>query len=65
MIIMSWSSATDNSVLVCDRFFTRDTESILLSFNHFEYTIYSFVGVYDQRKNQIIEYKHTCRRDLL
>jgi hypothetical protein len=57
MIIMSWSSATHNRMVAYDQFFARKTESVLFNFNHSKYTANSFIGIYDQWKNQIIEYK--------
>jgi hypothetical protein len=47
MIIMSWSPATHDNVIVCDTRLTTKTESVLLDFNHFEYSGYSFIWVYD------------------
>jgi hypothetical protein len=61
MIIMSWSSTTDNRMVACDAFFAAKTESVLLNFNHSKYTANSFIGMYDQWKNHIIEYQNACK----
>ena len=58
---MSWSSATHNSMIACNTFFTKNTESILLEFNHSEYVANSFIGSYNQWKHQIIEYQNACK----
>jgi hypothetical protein len=57
MIVMSWSSATHNSMMLGDAFFTTKTESILFDRNDSEYSSYSFIGVYDYWENQILNTK--------
>ena len=52
VIIVSWSSAAHDSMIRVIRSL-HDAESILLNFDYFEYAIYFFIRVDDQRKNQI------------
>ena len=47
VIVMSRPSATYNSLIPCDPPSTRNAKSILLNFDHFEYTIYFFIGIDD------------------
>jgi hypothetical protein len=48
-------------MIACNTFFTKNTESILLEFNHSEYVANSFIGSYNQWKHQIIEYQNACK----
>jgi ribosomal silencing factor RsfS len=45
VIVMSWTSTTYDSMIMCDTRSTRNAKSILFSFDYFEYTTNFFVGV--------------------
>jgi hypothetical protein len=45
MVIMSWSSTADNSMITRNSIATRDAKSILFYLYHFEYAIYFSFGL--------------------
>ena len=45
VIVMSWTSATYDSMFMCNAPSTRNAKSILLSFDYSEYSTYFFVRV--------------------
>ncbi len=47
VVVMPRTSATYNSMIVCDAPSARNTKSILLSFDYSENTTYFFVGIND------------------
>ena len=61
MVIMSWSAATDDDMISCNPPSTRKTKPILLNVNHLEYTIYFFIWIDGEWKNQAInQIKHNA-----
>jgi hypothetical protein len=47
MIVVSWSSTTNNNMVICNVLFTGDTTPVLFYLDRFEYAMNFFIGIDD------------------